>query len=122
MNALSELTRTAAALSAYRAEHGNYPDSLDALVPTWFPAVPIDIYSDKPFLYARKGNGYLLYSVFENGIDDGGTDISGDIVVGEWRTTAEKTRVDFQKADVVLRLPRPGFPLPSWEVTQPNDK
>jgi hypothetical protein len=43
----SEQTRLSAlqawlALRAYEREHGSYPESLDALVPAWLPAVPRD--------------------------------------------------------------------------------
>lgn len=62
------------ALRVWRAEHGTWPESLDELVPIILPAVPADPFSPEgqPLHYDRKGNGYLLYSVGWNGIDEQG--------------------------------------------------
>jgi hypothetical protein len=62
----------ALALAAFRAESGRYPASLEELVPKYLPTVPGDIFSGKPLIYKPAENGYLLYSVGPNGIDDGG--------------------------------------------------
>jgi hypothetical protein len=43
------------ALIAYRLDHGQYPDSLNALVPDYLPFVPIDPYSGRPFEYRPAG-------------------------------------------------------------------
>jgi hypothetical protein len=111
--ALLDLTRVAAALAVYRAKHGEYPDKLDQLVPTILAQVPDDLYSGKPFLYRRMPNGgYLLYSVFENGTDDRGTDYGGQIVEGEW-TEEEDDDFDYQATDIVIRVPMPKFELPA---------
>ena len=40
---------------AYRLDHGEYPDSLAALVPDYLPFVPIDPYSGEPFEYRPNG-------------------------------------------------------------------
>ena len=83
--ALRQLRKTAVALVAYRQKTGRYPERLDQLpVPP-----PPDVFSDKPFVYQRKDDGFLLYSVGPNLKDDGGraksTRVSGpddtDIVV-----------------------------------------
>ena len=71
-NGTLELTRLAAALAVYRAEHGAYPDKLDDLVPSVLESLPVDLYNSKPFVYKRDGDGYLLYSLGGNGSDDGG--------------------------------------------------
>lgn len=60
------------ALAAYRGEHGRYPESLDALTPTYLHALPIDLYSGKALIYRPADNGYLLYSVGKNGLDEQG--------------------------------------------------
>lgn len=60
------------ALAAFNAEHGRFPDTLDALVPDLLPAVPLDLFSGDSLRYELKEDGFLLYSVGENGIDDGG--------------------------------------------------
>jgi hypothetical protein len=66
------LTDVGYALAAYNADHGAFPDSLDALVPDLLPAVPLDPFTGDPLRYELKGDGFLLYSVGANGRDDGG--------------------------------------------------
>ena len=75
------------ALKDYRAKHGAYPDSLDALradlggvgaapemrrsrIQGW--KLPQDPFSGKAFGYRRKGAGFVLYSWGEDLDDDGG--------------------------------------------------
>jgi hypothetical protein len=60
------------ALAAYRADRGRYPVTLDELAPAYLPVVPLDLFSGKPLIYRPAKDGYLLYSVGENGKDDGG--------------------------------------------------
>jgi len=60
------------ALAAYHRDNGNYPPKLEELVPKYMPAIPVDLFSDKPLIYRLEGKGYLLYSVGPNGKDDGG--------------------------------------------------
>ena len=107
--ALTTLTRTAAALAAWRADQPAgvppYPEQLDALVPRYLPAVPIDPFTDTPLIYERRGDGYLLASVGQNGVYDGGDDMNGDIVGGEWQEQTRK--VDYPKSDIVVRMPVP---------------
>lgn len=113
--AKSQLTRVVAALAGYRARHGEYPETLAALVPDILPEMPLDLYSEKPFFYQRKPDGgYLLYSVDQNGVDDGGTDMGGEIVGGEW--VDEPQDVDWNKSDIVVRVPVPPFRLPEPPV------
>lgn len=80
-----ELTRLAAALAVYRTEQSEYPGQLIDLVPGILKKLPLDLYSSKSFFYQRKDDGgYLLYSVYENEIDDLGTSMTGLINKGEW--------------------------------------
>ena len=82
-----ELTRTAAALAAWRADREpgspEYPERLDDLVPGYLAAVPIDPFSEKPFIYERRGDGYLLSSVGVDGVHDGGDDIVARVPFSE---------------------------------------
>ncbi len=108
-----ELMRLAATLSVFRAENGHYPEKLDDLVPRFAASLPIDIYSEKPPIYRPDDDraGFLLYSVGENGGDDGGTDTSGWIVDGAWHD--EMQEVDYPDAtDEVIRFPVPPLKLP----------
>ncbi|MBN2021508.1 MAG: hypothetical protein JW809_01825 [Pirellulales bacterium] len=59
------------ALAGYREMHGQWPATLDALVPEWLDAVPKDHFRDGPLVYQRTDQGYELYSVGANGRDDG---------------------------------------------------
>jgi hypothetical protein len=70
------ISHVAMALAIYRAEHGAYPASLDALKPKCLAELPKDPWSGKDFLYKPQKDGYVLYSVGPNGKDDGGRDAS----------------------------------------------
>ena len=72
-----QLTRLGVALAIYRAEQGDYPGSLDQLVPSVLPELPVDLYHSKPFQYRKTDDGFLLYSLGENGVDDGGSRVDG---------------------------------------------
>ena len=71
-----DMLKTVIALQLYKAEQGNYPASLDALVEKgYMPEVPRDLYhKDRAALVYRiePDGSCLLYSVGSNGIDDGG--------------------------------------------------
>ena len=105
------LTRTAAALAAWRADQlpgsARYPERLDNLVPKYLAAEPADPYNDRPLVYERRGEGYLVASVGKNGVYDGGDDLDGWIVGGEWQTTEQD--VDYNKTDLVVRMPVPAL-------------
>ncbi|MES1180628.1 MAG: hypothetical protein ABUL66_02060, partial [Verrucomicrobiota bacterium] len=64
---------TAIALKRYQLKHGNYPPDLNSLAPEFLSAVPLDPVDGKPLRYKLNSDGtFLLYSVGENGADDGG--------------------------------------------------
>jgi hypothetical protein len=68
-----QMTLAAIALKRYQLRHGRLPTSLDALVPQFLPAAPYDPMSGKSLCYRLKPDGsFLLYSVGEDGKDDGG--------------------------------------------------
>jgi hypothetical protein len=63
----------ACALEHYRAVHGNFPETLDLLVPGLIQKLPADVIGGQPLHYRRKGSdNFLLYSVGWNELDDGG--------------------------------------------------
>jgi hypothetical protein len=73
----SETTKQVAiaaiALKRYQLKHGNYPPDLKSLVPEFVPRVPRDPVDGQPLRYRLNPDGtFLLYSVGENGKDDGG--------------------------------------------------
>lgn len=104
------LTVLAATLKLYKIRHGDYPDSLDDLTPDFLVSVPIDPYTNRPFRYERRGDGFVAYSLGPNAIDDGGHDYTGDLVDGDWADFHE--RPDYQEADIVVRLPVPALTIP----------
>ncbi len=67
-----EVVKLGFLLAAYRAENGRYPIQLSDLIPKYTAEVPLDRCSGKPLIYKPQENGYVLYSVGENGKDDGG--------------------------------------------------
>lgn len=69
-----EITEVALALAAYRGEKGGYPRDLSALVPDYLPQLPQDVFAGQALIYKPAGDGYLLYSVGYNQMDDGGDD------------------------------------------------
>ena len=64
---------TAIALKRCQLKHGNYPAELSELTPEFLPSVPLDPVDGKPLRYRPNSDGtFLLYSVGEDGVDDGG--------------------------------------------------
>ena len=71
--AVQALCRVAIALRRYQSAQGSHPDSLQQLVPEFLSAVPLDPFDGQPLRYRRnKNESFTLYSVGENGRDDGG--------------------------------------------------
>jgi hypothetical protein len=67
-----DMARTALAVERYRLAAGDVPEELEQLVPGYLDAVPIDPFDGKPIRYRCTEPGYVLYSVFEDGQDNGG--------------------------------------------------
>lgn len=114
-----ELTQLAAALAVYRAEHGEYPERLDELVPDILPKLPADRFHDKPVVYHRDADGYLLYTCGPNGKDDGGSGQFSNKLAGRFisdmpsdEQAAAQEKIPGSADDISLRLPRPPFKLP----------
>jgi hypothetical protein len=60
------------AVRCYQSEQGRVPTGLEQLVPKYLQRVPSDPFSVRPMLYRPQGTNWLLYSVGEDGVDDGG--------------------------------------------------
>lgn len=63
---------TAIACERYRLKHGKWPEKLDALVPDYFDAVPLDPFDEKPIRFARIPEGTKVWSIGEDFVDNGG--------------------------------------------------
>ncbi|QDU81969.1 hypothetical protein Pla110_37210 [Polystyrenella longa] len=59
-------------LEKYRLKQGNFPESLDPLKANLPAETFLDYFSDQPLLYQKTERGYVLYSIGQNLIDDGG--------------------------------------------------
>ena len=62
----------ACALEQFYLAEKKYPDSLDALVPKFLAQVPHEVVSTNAMRYAKKADGFTLWSVGWDGVDDGG--------------------------------------------------
>lgn len=67
-----DLARTALAVERYRLATGNVPGQLTDLVPKYLGEVPLDPFDGQPIRYRRTEPGYVLWSINEDGKDDGG--------------------------------------------------
>jgi hypothetical protein len=64
---------TAIALKRFQLRRGNFPEKLSELVPEFFSSPPLDSVDGKLLRYRHEADGtFLLYSVGEDGVDDGG--------------------------------------------------
>ena len=72
--AKSRLLRSELALRAYTGFEGEYPMTFAELVPKYLEDLPLDPFDSNggPLRYRRDGDSYVLYSVGENGDDNGG--------------------------------------------------
>jgi hypothetical protein len=70
---LGDATVAILAIFAYQAQESRLPESLEQLVDNGLLlSVPIDPYSDGPLVYKVKGDDFILYSVGEDFVDNGG--------------------------------------------------
>jgi hypothetical protein len=69
-DAYARLDRLGLALAAHRGEKGAFPAALSGLVPQYAQEVPVDPLTSQPFVYEKRGNGYLLYSLGPDGKPD----------------------------------------------------
>jgi hypothetical protein len=62
----------AIALEMHRRRTGAWPESLEELVPSLLPSMPVDRFDGKPMRYVLLDTGPVVYSVGANLADDGG--------------------------------------------------
>lgn len=78
-----QCAETALAIERYRLKYKQLPPSLEALLPEFMEAVPLDPFDGKPIRYIQHDSGgYTVYAIGEDGVDNGGLDL---------RQTAKKT-------------------------------
>jgi hypothetical protein len=67
-----DCARAGLGVERYWLAEGRLPETLEQLVPKFIEAVPIDPFDGKPLRYKRLEKGYTIYSVGEDGEDNGG--------------------------------------------------
>lgn len=67
-----QLTVAALAITRFQMRQGKFPSSLQELVPEFLAAEPWDPMSGKSLRYRLRDGGFVLYSIGEDGIDNGG--------------------------------------------------
>jgi hypothetical protein len=70
--ATSRLLQTDLAIRRFRAEQGELPADLEDMVPKYLPVVPLDRFTQRPLVYRAAGDEFTLYSVGDDGADNGG--------------------------------------------------
>ncbi|UUO06823.1 hypothetical protein M4951_00580 [Blastopirellula sp. J2-11] len=116
-NVQLQLVRVAVALEKLKVETSVYPESLAALTDRIDPALLNDPYSTGQFRYERREPGYLLYSLFLDRIDDGGSSLDGMTVAGDW--ISGDPIILYPQGDWVIRFPQPQNTFldpPPWKV------
>lgn len=67
------MTVVAIALKQYELQHRQFPPTLESLTPAILKTIPLDYMNGRALHYQKNSDGsFLLYSVGENGVDDGG--------------------------------------------------
>lgn len=99
MRAHCRLTQCALVVEQFRETYSRLPGSLVELAPRFLPVVPEDPFDGKPLRYRVFDEGYLIYSIDEDGQDDGGRE----------REYIEEEYVDLGSA-WPMPLARPGEP------------
>ncbi|MHC4488433.1 MAG: DUF1700 domain-containing protein [Planctomycetota bacterium] len=105
VKALHELTVAILALQRWRLEKNEYPAGLNDLVLAGFlKELPMDPYSDKPLVYKKTDDNFILYSLGCDFKDDGGKIVEKSGDVQKWGTHDD--------GDAVF------WPLPESQVKQ----
>ena len=88
-----QATITILALKRYFLENGEYPETLEELLNKgYITKLPMDPYSDKPLIYKKGVDDFILYSVGEDFKDDGGKPAKySDGKVAKWGKAGNKT-------------------------------
>ena len=65
-------TQAALAVQRYRLKYQKFPKDLATLVPEYMAVVPVDPFDEEPIHYVMQKKGFIVYSVGEDGQDNGG--------------------------------------------------
>ena len=68
-----QVTLSIIAILRYKQDTGVYPENLEQLIAdSYLKELPMDPYTDKPLVYRRTADNFILYSIGHNFKDDGG--------------------------------------------------
>ena len=88
-------TATGYAAERYRRAHGAWPNAASDLVPAFMATVPEDPWSGKPVLMSSDADGFRIWSIGRDGVDDrGDLTICIPAVVGEHPGESASTNPD----------------------------
>jgi hypothetical protein len=73
------LLAAALAVRCFQSEQSRQPNGLKQLIPEYLRCAPLDPFSGKPVIYRLEGSNWLLYSVGEDGVDNGGEPVAGSV-------------------------------------------
>ena len=96
-----EQAAIACTLERYRLANGQFPDTLDALVPRFISELPHDVLTGEPYKYRRTADGQFVldsagWSEKDHGGAPGNEDFFGKIV---------KTLLEAKESDWVWQYP-----------------
>jgi hypothetical protein len=98
----ADLLHVGIALTRFKAKTGDYPTALAELAPDFLATIPADAFAATPFTYKKNADGYLLYSIGANQVDE----------VGRGH--------DQQCDDLTIQVPRPPRPVPTPAEPKPK--
>ena len=83
--AIARCTRGAVMIERFRLAHGELPQSLSDLIPTFADALPSDPFTGQALQYRVDENSYVVYSVGDDRHDDGGQiEEQGQLKRSDW--------------------------------------
>jgi hypothetical protein len=112
LNVRLRVTQIRAAIALYQKANGRLPDSLDALCPDILPFVPIDPFSGKPMRYAKTPDGWKIWSVGADNVDNGGEAVtypknSYAVIFNEIFTSQVQSNIEHRSKGAIKSLPAP---------------
>ena len=109
-----DVAQASVAMVAYRSAHGMWPATLDELIPSYLPSVPVDGFDGKPLKYRLVNGAPLLYSIGLDFEDNQGKVAPTEGAARELERMAPAAVMPpgAAKCDVVY-WPRPVYPKPA---------
>ncbi|MBN1806676.1 MAG: hypothetical protein JW837_15620 [Sedimentisphaerales bacterium] len=87
---LHEAIITILAVQRWQLDNGDYPENLDELIEAdYLKELPMDPYGNKPLIYKKTENNFILYSLGCNFEDDGGIVFVEHENIQKWGTSKQ---------------------------------